>query len=179
MTLKLEISNLYKKEKSRLLSFIRNRIENREDAEDILQDVFYSTLEGISVTDKIDNLLAWLYTAARNRIIDWYRKKRLTTYPLEDIEKYGIDEMIADSGLQPEQEYEKNLIIETIAENLEVLPAEQRRVFILQELEGMTFKEIAEITGEPVNTLISRKRYAVQFLRKQLHELISMPDKKP
>ena len=178
MALQLEIGKVYKTEKSRLLAFIRSRVESREDAEDILQDVFYHTLQGVSVTDQIDNILAWLYTAARNRIIDWYRKKRLRTLPLEDMEKYGIEALIADSGLHPEQSYYKNLIAEALAESVEALPAEQRTVFVLQELEGMTFNEIAEMTGNSINTLISRKRYAVQYLRKQLQEIKAMLDEK-
>jgi RNA polymerase sigma factor (sigma-70 family) len=82
MVLELELGRVYQKEKKRLLAFIRNRVGTPEDAEDILQDVFYHTLQGVSVTDQIDNLLGWLYTAARNKIIDWYRKKRVQTCPL-------------------------------------------------------------------------------------------------
>ena len=178
MALQLEIGKVYKREKSRLLAFIRSRVSNREDAEDILHDVFSNTLEGVSVTDQIDNILGWLYTAARNRIIDWYRKKRLRTVALEDMEKYGIEDLIADSGLHPEQSYYKNLIAEALIESVEALPEEQRMVFVLQELEGMTFKEISEMTGESINTLISRKRYAVLYLRKQLQEIKSMLDEK-
>ena len=178
MALQLEIGKVYKTEKNRLLTFIRNKVANQEDAEDILQDVFYHTLQGVSVTDQIDNVLGWLYTAARNRIIDWYRKKRLRTFPIEDMEKYGIEDLIADSGLHPEQAYYRKLITEALIESVEALPEEQRMVFVLQELEGMTFKEIAQITGESINTLISRKRYAVLYLRKQLQEIKSMLDEK-
>ena len=172
----LEIGKVYQKEKNRLLAFIRSRVETKEDAEDILQDVFYHTLQGVSVTDQIDNLLGWLYVAARNRIIDWYRKKRLHTCPLEDIEKYSTKDLIADCGLHPEKTYYRNLIAEALAESVEALPEEQRMVFVLQELEGMTFKEIAEMTGVSINTFISRKRYAVQYLRKQLKEIKSILD---
>jgi RNA polymerase sigma factor (sigma-70 family) len=119
-----------------------------------------------------------LYTAARNRITDWYRKKRLRTVPVEDMEKYGIEDLIDDAGLHPEHSYDRNLIIEALIESLEALPEEQRTVFILQELEGKTFKEIAEMSGESINTLISRKRYAVLSLRKQLREIKSMLDEK-
>ena len=178
MALQLELGKVYQTEKKRLLAFIRSRVANREDAEDILHDVFFHTLEGVSVTDQIDNILGWLYTAARNRIIDWYRKKRPHTYPLEEIEKYSIEELINDSGLHPEQSYYRNLISEALIESVEALPEEQRMVFVLQELEGMTFKEIAEMTGESINTLISRKRYAVQYLRKRLQEIKSMLDEK-
>jgi RNA polymerase sigma factor (sigma-70 family) len=178
MALQFEIGKVYKAEKSRLLAYIRSRVENREDAEDILHDVFYHTLQGVSVTDQIDNVLAWLYTAARNRIIDWYRKKRLQTVPLEDMEKYGIEALLADAGLHPEQSYYRNLIAEALIESVEALPEEQRMVFVLQELEGMTFKEIAGMTGESINTLISRKRYAVLYLRKQLQEIKTMLDEK-
>ena len=178
MALHVELGEVYQKEKGRLLAFIRSKVASREDAEDILQDVFYHTLEGVSITDHIDNVLGWLYTAARNRITDWYRKKRLRTVPVEDMEKYGIEDLIDDAGLHPEHSYDRNLIIEALIESLEALPEEQRTVFILQELEGKTFKEIAEMTGESINTLISRKRYAVLSLRKQLREIKSMLDEK-
>lgn len=179
MVLQLDIGKVYQKEKKRLLTFIRNRVATVEDAEDILQDVFYHTLQGVSVTDQIDNVLGWLYTAARNRVIDWYRKKRLPTFPLEDMEKYGIEDLLADCGLHPEKAYYKNLITVALAESIEALPDAQRMVFVSQELEGMTFKEIAEMTGEPINTLISRKRYAVQHLRKQLQEMKTLLDEIP
>jgi RNA polymerase sigma factor (sigma-70 family) len=178
MVLELEIGKVYQKEKNKILTFIRNRVGTLEDAEDILQDVFYHTLQGISVTDQIDNLMGWLYTAARNGIIDWYRKKRLQTCSLEEMEKYSMEELIADCGLHPEKSYYNNLIAEALAESVEALPEEQRMVFVWQELEGMTFKEIAEMTGESINTLISRKRYAIQYLRKQLKEIKSIMDEK-
>ena len=178
MVLQLEISKAYQKEKGRLLAYIRSRVGTAEDAEDILQDVFYHTLQGISVTDQIDNLMGWLYTAARNRVIDWYRKKRPPTVPLEEMETYSLAALIADAGLHPEKAYYRNLIAEALTESVEALPEEQRLVFVLQELEGMTFKEIAEMTGESINTLISRKRYAVLFLRKQLQEIKSIMDEK-
>jgi RNA polymerase sigma factor (sigma-70 family) len=178
MALQWEIGRTYQKEKKRLLAFIRSRVESLEDAEDILQDVFYHTLEGLSVTDRIDNLMGWLYVAARNRVTDWYRKKRLPTYPLEEMEKYSLEALIADSGLHPEKAYDQKMIAEALAESVAALPEEQRRVFVWQEVEGMTFKEIAEMTGESINTLISRKRYAVQSLRKQLQEIKSIMDEK-
>jgi RNA polymerase sigma factor (sigma-70 family) len=178
MAASLEIGTVYQKEKNRLLAYIRSRVGTLEDAEDILQDVFYHTLQGISVTDQIDNLIGWLYTAARNRVIDWYRKKRLQTCSLEEMEKYSIEALIADSGLHPEKSYYRNLIAEALAESVEALPEEQRMVFVWQELEGMTFKEIAEMTGESINTLIARKRYAVQFLRKQLKAIKTIVDEK-
>ena len=95
---------------------------------------------------------------------------------LEDIEKYSTKDLIADCGLHPEKTYYRNLIAEALAESVEALPEEQRMVFVLQELEGMTFKEIAEMTGVSINTFISRKRYAVQYLRKQLKEIKSILD---
>jgi RNA polymerase sigma factor (sigma-70 family) len=178
MALQWEIGRTYQKEKKRLLAFIRSRVEKLEDAEDILQDVFYHTLEGLSVTDRIDNLMGWLYVAARNKVIDWYRKKRLPTYSLEEMEKYSIEALIDDCGLHPEKAYDQKMIAEALAEGVEALPEEQRMVFIWQEVEGMTFKEIAEMTGEPINTLISRKRYALQHLRRQLQEIKSIMDEK-
>jgi RNA polymerase sigma factor (sigma-70 family) len=176
MVLQLEIGKVYQKERKRLLTFIRSRVATLEDAEDILQDVFYHTLQGVSVTDQIDNVLGWLYTAARNGIIDWYRKKRPQTYSVEEIEKYSIEDLIADCGFHPEKSYYRNLIAEALAVSVESLPEEQRMVFVLQEMEGMTFKEIAEMTGRSINTLIARKRYAVRHLRRQLQKMKTILD---
>ena len=170
--LTLEIGEAYRKERGRLLAYIRSRVENLEDAEDILHDVFYHTLQGISVTQPIENLIGWLYTAARNKIIDWYRKKRPIRVSLQENEEgLLLGDLLADSGLHPEKEFFHKLLADAIADSLDELPEKQRHVFIWQAVEGKTFREISAMTGEPINTLISRKRYAVLFLRKRLSEI--------
>jgi len=154
----------------RLLGFIRKRVRNEADAEDILQDVFY---QFIGNTKPIEQLTAWLFTVARNKITDQQRKHQPEA--LEDI--YGGDEqdiafdwieIFFDNTDNPETEYLRNLFWEALDNALNELPAEQRDVFVMNEMEGIPFKVIAEQTGETVNTLLSRKRYAVLHLRERL-----------
>jgi RNA polymerase sigma factor (sigma-70 family) len=158
----------------RLMGFIRKRVNNEADAEDILQDVFY---QFIGNTQPIEQMTAWLFTVARNKIIDRQRKKRLDS--LEDLfgeeegEESGLNwtEFLFDASDNPEKDYLRTLFWEELNTALNELPEEQRQVFILNELEGVPFKEIAERTGETVNTLLSRKRYAVLHLRNRLSVL--------
>ncbi|MCX6137850.1 MAG: RNA polymerase sigma factor [Ignavibacteriales bacterium] len=163
-----------KSQRSRLLGFIRNRVQTDEDAEDILQDVFYQLLSSYSITEPIEQLSSWLFTVARNRIVDWYRKRRHRgPVPLDD--ETGLpmnpEDFLFDPAQKPDEVYIRSLVWTELGEALDELPEEQREVFILHELEGRSFIEIAEITGESVNTLLSRKRYAVLYLREVLQEL--------
>ena len=162
-----EVINTYSK---RLMAFIRKRVGNEADAEDILQDVFYQLLGN---TKPIEQLTAWLFTVTRNKITDRNRKKKPEV--LEDLYTGGSDEtafdwtnLFFDERNSPETDYLRSLFWETLYAALNELPASQRDVFILNEIEGVPFKEIAEQTGETVNTLISRKRYAVLHLRERL-----------
>jgi RNA polymerase sigma factor (sigma-70 family) len=158
----------------RLMGFIRKRVNNEADAEDILQDVFY---QFVGNTQPIEQMTAWLFTVARNKIIDRQRKKR--PEPLEDLfgeedaEEGGLNwtEFLFDASDNPEKDYLRTLFWEELTNALNELPEEQKQVFILNELEGVPFKEIAERTGETVNTLLSRKRYAVLHLRERLKVL--------
>jgi RNA polymerase sigma factor (sigma-70 family) len=158
----------------RLMGFIRKRVSNEADAEDILQDVFY---QFIGNTQPIEQMTAWLFTVARNKIIDRQRKKRPEA--LEDVfgdeeaEDGGLNwtEFLFDASDNPEKDYLRTLFWEELNNALNELPEEQKQVFILNELEGVPFKEIAEQTGETVNTLLSRKRYAVLHLRNRLSAL--------
>ena len=158
----------------RLMGFIRKRVNNEADAEDILQDVFY---QFIGNTQPIEQMTAWLFTVARNKIIDRQRKKRPEA--LEDVfgdeegEDGGLNwtEFLFDASDNPEKDYLRTLFWEELNNALNELPEEQRQVFILNELEGIPFKEIAEQTGATVNTLLSRKRYAVLHLRERLSAL--------
>lgn len=157
----------------RLLGFIRKRVNNEADAEDILQDVFY---QFIGNTKPIEQLSAWLFTVARNKITDKQRKKHPES--LEDIYA-GEDDDVAfdwteiffDNTDNPETEYLRSLFWDALNDALAELPAEQREVFVLNEIDGVPFKIIAEQTGQTVNTLLSRKRYAVLHLRERLRVL--------
>jgi len=157
----------------RLLGFIRKRVRNEADAEDILQDVFYQLLGN---KEPIDQITAWLFTVARNKIIDRKRKKQ--PLPMdglfsetEDGEMNDFLDVFLDDSSNPETIYLRNLFQETLKEALEELPAEQKQAFVLNELDGISFKQISEETGIPLNTLISRKRYAVLHLRTKLADL--------
>lgn len=157
----------------RLLGFIRRRVNNDADAEDILQDVFY---QFIGNTAPIEQLSAWLFTVARNKITDRQRKKRPEA--LEDIYSSEEDdvafdwtEIFFDNTDNPETEYLRSLFWEALNEALAELPPEQREVFVLNEIDGVPFKVIAEQTGQAINTLLSRKRYAVLHLRERLRVL--------
>ncbi|MFT3937099.1 MAG: sigma-70 family RNA polymerase sigma factor [Chitinophagaceae bacterium] len=165
-----QVINNYSK---RLLGFIRKRVSNEADAEDILQDVFYQL---IGNTQPIEQVTAWLFTVARNKITDRQRKKKPEA--LEDLyssaeEEVAFDwtEIFFDDTDNPETAYLRNLFWEALDNALNELPAEQREVFVLNEIEGVPFKEIAERTGQTVNTLLSRKRYAVLHLRDRLSGL--------
>lgn len=162
-----EVINAYSK---RLMGFIRKRVGNEADAEDILQDVFYQL---IGNTKPIEQLTAWLFTVTRNKITDRNRKKKpelLDDLYTEGAEDAGFDwtNLFFDDNSTPETEYLRAIFWETLQEALNELPAAQRDVFVLNEIEGVPFKEIAEQTGETINTLISRKRYAVLHLRERL-----------
>jgi RNA polymerase sigma factor (sigma-70 family) len=160
--------------RTKLLDFIRRRVRTEEDAEDILQDVFVQFVSSYSITEPIEQLSAWLYTVARNRIIDWYRKrKRSASSPIDEETglPLNLEDILFDPAEEPDEVFARSLVWTELAEALDDLPDEQREVFVMHELEGKSFKEIAEITGESVNTLLSRKRYAVLYLRDQLQEL--------
>lgn len=165
-----EVVNAYSK---RLMGFIRKRVSNEADAEDILQDVFY---QFIGNTKPIEQLTSWLFTVTRNKIID--RQRKMKPVLLDDVYPEGDDEnsfdwaeLLPDASQSPETEYLRNLFWEALNDALNELPDAQKQVFILNELEGVPFKIIAEQTGETINTLLSRKRYAVLHLRERLSSL--------
>jgi RNA polymerase sigma factor (sigma-70 family) len=161
-------------ERPRLFDFIRRRVRTVEDAEDILQDVLYQLLASNSVTDPIEQLSAWLFRVARNKIIDWYRKKKPGTFTRDehdDGEPLNFEDILYDSSMSPDTLYGRSVVWSELADALDDLPEEQREVFVLNELEGRSFKEIAAETGEPINTLLSRKRYAILALREKLQDL--------
>ena len=168
------IAQTVKQERKRLGDFVRRRVRNQADAEDILQDVFYQFATSYSVTEPIENLTSWLFTVARNKVIDWYRKRRFVsaTTEREGVEApLNLEEILFDARQNPDEVYARSIVWTQLADALDDLPEEQREVFVMHELQGMSFKEIVELTGEPMNTLLSRKRYAVLFLRERLQEL--------
>ncbi|MGB2867948.1 MAG: RNA polymerase sigma factor [Bacteroidota bacterium] len=168
------IERTFREERSRLAEFIRRRVRTEEDAEDILQDVFFQLATSYSVTEPIEKLTSWLFTVARNKIIDWYRKKRPDALPAQAANPgraMSLQDILFDPNDNPDQVYARSLVWTELADALDELPEEQRDVFVMHELQGKSFKEISEITGEGINTLLSRKRYAVLFLRERLQEL--------
>ena len=161
-------------ERRRLLAFIRRRVASDSQAEDILQDVFYQLLTSYSVTEPLEQMTGWLFTVARNKIIDWYRKRRPRDRALDEVLDGGpvtLAETLPAAVEGPDTGYDREVIAEELTEALEELPEKQRQVFIMHEIEGKSFNEIREVTGDPLNTLLSRKRYAVQFLRRRLEDL--------
>jgi RNA polymerase sigma factor (sigma-70 family) len=171
---KQHIADTIKNYGARLQGFIRKRVQNSEDAEDILQEVYYQLADADRLLKPIDQMAAWLFTVARNRITDMYRKKKTKSMPeiFDETEDEGsfreMRNLMFDNGSSPEDDYLRSLVWIELEKALDELPAEQRLVFELTELKGLSFKEISEQTGVTVNTLISRKRYAVLVLRERL-----------
>lgn len=157
-----------------LKGFIRKRVRSEEDAEDILQDVYYQLSQADQIMKPIEQISAWLFTVARNRITDLYRKNRpslLSEIYGEDNELAEFANLLLENDEEPETEYLKNMIWEELDNALHELPEEQRFAFEMNEINGIPFKELSTQTGDSVNTLISRKRYAVLFLRQRLQNL--------
>jgi len=158
----------------RLFYFIRGRVDTDEDAEDILQDVWYQ-FSNIMNSEPIEQTSAWLYRVAKNRIIDKYRRQEPDSldgmFTGDDEGEFNFREILLADDANPETEHLRNLFWEQLFAALDELPEEQKQVFVLNELEDISFSEISERTGEKINTLISRKRYAVLHLRKRLEQL--------
>jgi RNA polymerase sigma factor (sigma-70 family) len=175
-----KIGNVYKGERRRLLGYIRKRAPQGVEPEDILQDVFYQLTLGFRDLGRIENLTAWLYRVADNRITDLFRKKKRENISYDERLKDGEDgplslqDILPALGTGPEDEELKEMIWEAIEEVLDELPEEQSSVFIENEFEDRSFREISEETGIGINTLISRKRYAVLALRERLNELYNL-----
>lgn len=168
--------NTFLKEKDKLLGFIRNRVSSSEEAEDILQDVFYQFVAGFETIESLDRVTSWLYSVARNKIIDRYRRDaarpKKTDFELvtgsEDDATLTLQDILPDFDNTPESTLLREAIWDEITDALEELPADQRGIFIQNEIEERSFREIAEETGVSINTLLSRKRYAILALRKRL-----------
>lgn len=171
-----QISEVVKREGSRLRNFIRRRVTDPGDVEDVLQDVFYRLVEANRLLMPIDHVTGWLFRVARNRITDLFRKKQPENFSdtaLQDDEGEAlqIEDMLPSPDAGPEALYFRNLLLDELELALDELPEGQREVFVAHELEGRSFKELADETGLSMNTLLSRKRYAVLHLRERLQSI--------
>jgi RNA polymerase sigma factor (sigma-70 family) len=170
------VAEVIRQERQRLLQFIRKRVDDEGDAEDILQDVFYELLEAYRMMRPIEQVGAWLYRVARNRIIDRFRKKRPETAGEvsrneKEEEAPRLEDLLPSPEAGPEAWYARSVLLEELDAALEELPEEQRNVFVAHEIDGRSFKQLAEESGLSVNTLLSRKRYAVLYLRRRLQAI--------
>jgi RNA polymerase sigma factor (sigma-70 family) len=167
------ISDVVERERSRLRNFIRRRVPDPRDAEDILQDVFYELVEANRLLMPIEHVTGWLFRVARNRITDLFRKKTPERFgdaaaADEDSELLQVEDLLPSPDAGPEALYARRVLLDELELAVDELPEEQREVFVAHELEGRSFKEMAAATGVSVNTLLSRKRYAVRHLRQRL-----------
>jgi RNA polymerase sigma factor (sigma-70 family) len=166
------ISEAVKREQSRLRNFIRRRVPDPRDAEDILQDVFYKLVEANRLLMPIEHLTGWLFRVARNRITDLFRKRKTESLGEskvfdENDELLQLEDLLPSPDAGPDALYARNLLLDELEMAIDELPPEQREVFVAHELEGRTFAKMAADTGVNVNTLLSRKRYAVLLLRER------------
>jgi RNA polymerase sigma factor (sigma-70 family) len=171
-----EISEIVAQQRSRLRNFIRRRVPNPSDAEDIVQEVFYELVEANRLLMPIEHVTGWLFRVARNRIIDLLRKKKPQTFSDAAVQGEGgemlyIEDLLPSPDAGPEALYIRNVLHDALELAIDELPDDQRDVFVAHELEGRSFKEMAAATGVSVNTLLSRKRYAVLHLRERLQSV--------
>ncbi len=162
------ISEVVEREGPRLRGFIRRRVPDPRDAEDILQEVYYELVEANRLLMPIEHVTGWLFRVARNRITDLFRRKKPER---SEDEAGGLEDLLPSPAAGPEALYARRVLLEELAAALDELPDEQREVFVAHELEGRSFKELAAETGVSVNTLLSRKRYAVLRLRERLQDI--------
>jgi RNA polymerase sigma factor (sigma-70 family) len=171
-----QISEIVAEERSRLRNFIRRRVPDPSDAEDIVQEVFYELVEANRLLMPIEHVTGWLFRVARNRITDLFRKKKPEPFSNsavegEDGELLRIEDLLPSPDAGPEALYFRNVLLDELELALDELPDEQREVFVAHELEGRSFKELSAASGVSVNTLLSRKRYAVLHLRERLQSI--------
>jgi len=163
------------REQGRLRNFIRRRVDDESEAEDILQDVFYELIEAYRLMKPIEQVGAWLFRVARNRIIDRFRKKKPEQFVAtrdpesgDEVSSLSLEEFLPSPDAGPEAEYARSILLEELDAALDELPEAQREVFVAHEIEGRSFKELSAETGVSVNTLLSRKHHAVLYLRRRL-----------
>jgi RNA polymerase sigma factor (sigma-70 family) len=170
------ISEIVAGERGRLRNFIRRRVPDPADAEDIVQEVFYELVEANRLLMPIEHITGWLFSVARNRITDLFRKKKAEAFSDadregDDGERLHIEDLLPSPDAGPEALYFRNALLDELELALEELPTEQREVFVAHEIEGRSFKELSAVTGVNVNTLLARKRYAVLHLRERLKNI--------
>jgi RNA polymerase sigma factor (sigma-70 family) len=170
------ISEVVKREQSRLRNFIRRRVPDPRDAEDVLQDVFYKLVEANRLLMPIEHVTGWLFRVARNRITDLFRKKMPESFSDSAVEDENgealqIEDLLPSPDAGPEAHYVRSVLLDELELALDQLPEDQRDVFVAHELEGRSFKQLAAETGVSMNTLVSRKRYAVLHLRERLRSI--------
>jgi RNA polymerase sigma factor (sigma-70 family) len=174
------ISEVIQRERRRLLNFIRKRVGDEGDAEDILQDVFYELIEAYRLMQPVEQVGAWLYRVARNRIIDRFRKRKpearsemtlRANQGANQPDALLLEDLLPSPDAGPDAVYARSVLLEELDAALEDLPEKQRAVFVAHEIEGRSFKQLADETGLSVNTLLSRKHYAVLYLRRRLQAI--------
>jgi RNA polymerase sigma factor (sigma-70 family) len=168
------ISDALERDKPRLRSFIRKHIADTNEAEDILQDVFYELIEAYRLMKPVEHVTAWLFRVARNRMVDLFRRKKpssLNTPASAEADGDTLEDLLPSEDDGPEAAYARSLLLDALEEALEELPQTQREVFLAHEVMGQSFKDISAETGLSVNTLLSRKHYAVLYLRQRLQSI--------
>jgi RNA polymerase sigma factor (sigma-70 family) len=170
------IAGVVQRERRRLLNFIRQRVDDEGDAEDILQDVFYELTEAYRLMKPVEQAGAWLFRVARNRIIDRFRKKRPEPFAevstgADDEDTLRFEDLLPSPDASPEAAYARGVLLDELDAALGELPEEQRAVFVAHEIEGRSFKELAAEMGLSINTVLARKRYAVRHLRRRLQAI--------
>jgi RNA polymerase sigma factor (sigma-70 family) len=167
------IAEAVERDEPKLRSFIRSRVLDTGDAEDVLQDVFYELIQAYRMMKPAEQVTAWLFRVARNRITDLFRRRKsvsLNDTVSADEDAPTIEDLLPSPDAGPEAIYARSLLLEALDDALDELPADQREVFLAHEFEGRSFKELSEESGTSINTLLSRKRYAVLHLRERLRE---------
>jgi RNA polymerase sigma factor (sigma-70 family) len=172
----LRVSEIVAEQRTRLRNFIRRRVPDPSDAEDIVQEVFYELVEANRLLMPIEHVTGWLYRVARNRIIDLFRKKKPerfsdATIENEDGEIMQVEDLLPSPDAGPEELYMRSVLLDELELAIEALPEEQREVFIAHEIDGRSFKEMSAETGISMSTLLSRKRYAILHLRERLQNI--------
>lgn len=167
------LTETMERDEPRLRSFIRRRVQDAEDAEDILQEVFSELVETYRMMKPVEQVTGWMFTVARNRITDMFRKKKPSSLqePVVDDASLTLEDLLPSRDAGPEAAYARAVLMDVLEDALDELPDAQREVFLAHEIEGLSFKEISAATGVGINTLLSRKRYAVQHLRERLEEM--------
>jgi RNA polymerase sigma factor (sigma-70 family) len=168
------IAEAMRRDESRLRGFIRKRVLDTADAEDVLQDVFYELIEAYRLMKPMEHTTAWMFRVARNRIVDLFRRKKavsLSEAVGEDEDGLMLEDLLPSPDAGPEAAYARSVLLDAVDEAMEELPENQHEVFVAHELMGKSFKELSDETGVSVNTLLSRKRYAVLYLRERLQAM--------